>query len=81
MNHKHDRPAGVDSLRIFETGVRVALEEMLMGRDYARVEDILRALAHGSSPRHKLPIRGRSKELTKPSGERPATKPMRLLVL
>ena len=45
----NDRPTGVDSLRIFETGVRIALEKMLTGRDYAGVEDILRALADGSS--------------------------------
>ena len=49
MNRENDQPARVNSLRIFETGVRVALEEMLTGRNYARVEDILRALADGSS--------------------------------
>lgn len=38
-----------DAVRVFETGIRVALEEMLAGRDYARVEDILRALADGST--------------------------------
>jgi hypothetical protein len=49
MNNASDRPTGTESLRIFETGVRIALEKMLTGRDYAGVEDILRALADGSS--------------------------------
>jgi hypothetical protein len=35
-------PINRDRLRL---GVRIALEEMVLGRNYARVEDILRALA------------------------------------
>ena len=38
-----------DARRRFEIGVRVALEEMLTGRDYARVENILRALVEDRS--------------------------------
>jgi hypothetical protein len=49
MDDANKTPNGSHSVRIFETGIRVALEEMLTGRDYARVEDILRALADGSS--------------------------------
>jgi hypothetical protein len=41
-----------DTLRRFEEGVRVALEEMLTGRDYARVETILRALTDQPSKKH-----------------------------
>ena len=58
MNNAEDRPAGIDTLRVFETGVRIALEKMLTGRDYAGVEDILRALADGSSvPATKASLR------------------------
>ena len=49
MADDNKTPKAPDTIRIFETGIRVALEEMLIGRDYARVEDILRALAGGSS--------------------------------
>jgi hypothetical protein len=50
MSISHSRSSeNPDSVRILETGIRVALEEMLVGRDYARVEDILRALANESS--------------------------------
>ena len=31
------------------SGVEVALEEMMIGRDYARVESILRALSSGDA--------------------------------
>lgn len=49
MDHPGNPPNRIDTLRVFETGVRVALEKMLTGRDYAGVEDILRALADQSS--------------------------------
>lgn len=32
----------------YRLGIRIALEEMMQGKDYARVEDILRALADSS---------------------------------
>jgi len=51
----NDRPSGRDSKILFGTGIRIALEEMLTGRDYARVEDILRALADSSSVPSRSP--------------------------
>ncbi len=49
MNNEVHLPNQAGGIRILETGIRVALEEMLTGRDYARVEGILRALADSSS--------------------------------
>ena len=48
MSSEKDRPSDRSSVRLYETGIRVALEEILTGRNYARVEDILRALADRS---------------------------------
>ncbi len=49
MSDNHSARVASDESTVrhrFHIGIRTALEEMLTGRDYARVEDILRALAH-----------------------------------
>jgi hypothetical protein len=43
-------------LRRYELGVRTALEELVRGNDYARVEDILRSLLRDERPVRRTDI-------------------------
>lgn len=44
------QPDALRQLRSIQDGLRVGLEELLARRDYARVEDILRALDRRLDP-------------------------------